>query len=230
MQELHNSTLYRLRAEYRQTGLAQDASPAIMMRDAMRKLSRRWRKKFDVLAGKLAERFASDVMKNSDASLSTALQQAGFTVPFKMTAEMNNALQATITENVNLIRSIPQQYLTQVETLVMQSVSRGRDLGTLTKELQQRYGVTRRRAAFIALDQNNKATSAMQSARQRALGIRRGRWRHSHAGKEPRISHVKADGKEFDLDKGMFIDGEWIMPGQKIRCRCGWEAILPGLE
>lgn len=90
-------------------------------------------KKFDVLAGKLAERFASDVMKNSDASLSTALQQAGFTVPFKMTAEMNNALQATITENVNLIRSIPQQYLTQVETLVMQSVSRGRDLGTLTK-------------------------------------------------------------------------------------------------
>lgn len=133
MQELHNSTLYWLRAEYRQTGLAQDASPAIMMRDAMRKLSRRWRKKFDVLAGKLAERFASDVMKNSDASLSTALQQAGFTVPFKMTAEMNNALQATITENVNLIRSIPQQYLTQVETLVMQSVSRGRDLGTLTK-------------------------------------------------------------------------------------------------
>ena len=112
----------------------------------------------------------------------------------------------------------------------LQSVSRGRDLGTLTKELQQRYGVTRRRAAFIALDQNNKATSAMQSARQRALGIRRGRWRHSHAGKEPRISHVKADGKEFDLDKGMFIDGEWIMPGQKIRCRCGWEAILPGLE
>ncbi|HAT3489119.1 TPA: phage head morphogenesis protein, partial [Serratia marcescens] len=58
MQELHNSTLYWLRAEYRQTGLAQDASPAIMMRDAMRKLSRRWRKKFDVLAGKLAERFA----------------------------------------------------------------------------------------------------------------------------------------------------------------------------
>ncbi|MEL5558942.1 phage head morphogenesis protein, partial [Serratia ureilytica] len=43
VQELHNSTLYWLRAEYRQTGLAQDASPAIMMRDAMRKLSRRWR-------------------------------------------------------------------------------------------------------------------------------------------------------------------------------------------
>ncbi|ENY4828869.1 phage head morphogenesis protein [Serratia marcescens] len=227
---MHNSTLYWLRAEYRQTGLAQDASPAIMMRDAMRKLSRRWRKKFDVLAGKLAERFASDVMKNSDASLSTALQQAGFTVPFKMTAEMNNALQATITENVNLIRSIPQQYLTQVETLVMQSVSRGRDLGTLTKELQQRYGVTRRRAAFIALDQNAKATSVMQSARQRSLGITHGIWRHSHAGKEPRQSHVKSDGKKFDLSKGLMIDGKLTFPGQEINCRCTWSAVLPGLD
>lgn len=230
MLEMHNSTLYWLQAQYHHTGLAQDASPAIMMRTAMKKLSRRWLGKFDVLAAKLAERFTSDVMKNSDASLSTALQQAGFMVPFKMTSDMNNALHATITENVNLIRSISQQYLTQVETLVMQSVSRGRDLGTLTRELQQRYGVTKRRAAFIALDQNNKATSVMQSARQRALGIRRGRWRHSHAGKEPRQSHVKADGKEFDLDKGMFLDGKWVMPGEEIGCRCTWEAVLPGLE
>ncbi|KYF05143.1 phage head morphogenesis protein, partial [Salmonella enterica subsp. enterica serovar Typhimurium] len=76
-----------------------------------------------------------------------------------------------ITENVNLIRSIPQQHLTQVETLVMQSVGRGRDLKTLTDELEKRYGITRRRAALIARDQNNKATSVMQSARQRSVGI-----------------------------------------------------------
>lgn len=227
---MHRSTLYWLRAEYRQTGLAQDASAAIMMRNAMGKLSRRWRKKFDVLAAKLAERFAVDVMNNSDASLATALQQAGFTVPFKMTAEMNNVLQATLNENVILIRAIPQHYFTQVETRVMQSVSHGRDLGTLTKALQQHYGVARRRAAFIALDQNNKATSAMQAARQRALGMTHGRWCHSHAGKVPRPSHVKADGQIFDLAKGLYLDGKWVMPGEEINCRCTWEAILPGLE
>ncbi|MDI8992978.1 hypothetical protein MJI20_27730, partial [Salmonella enterica subsp. enterica serovar Anatum] len=49
-------------------------------------------------------------------------------ISVKIISEMNTALQASITENVNLIRSIPQQHLTQVETLVMQSVSRGRDL------------------------------------------------------------------------------------------------------
>ncbi|MDI8991391.1 phage head morphogenesis protein, partial [Salmonella enterica subsp. enterica serovar Anatum] len=125
---MHNSVLYWLRAEYRKTDLAQDASPVNLMRGAMQKLARRWQKKFDEMALRLARRFAGDILKNSDASLSTALRDAGFTVPFRMTAEMNTALQASITENVNLIRSIPQQHLTQVETLVMQSVSRGRDL------------------------------------------------------------------------------------------------------
>jgi hypothetical protein len=37
---------------------------------------------------------------------------AGFTVEFKMTSQMNNALQATIAENVGLIRSIPEKYFT----------------------------------------------------------------------------------------------------------------------
>ena len=103
-----------------------------------------------------------------------------------MTTPMNNALQATITENVGLIRSIPERYFTEVEGLVMRSVARGRDLSYLTDELQKRYGITRRRAALIARDQNNKATSVMQAARQKSLGITQGIWRHSHAGKEPR--------------------------------------------
>lgn len=228
--EMHNSVLYWLRAEYRKTDLAQDASPVNLMRGAMQQLARRWQKKFDEMALRLARRFAGDVLKNSDASLSTALRDAGFTVPFRMTAEMNTALQASITENVNLIRSIPQQHLTQVETLVMQSVGRGRDLKTLTDELEKRYGITRRRVALIARDQNNKATSVMQSARQRSVGITEGIWRHSRAGKTWRPSHVKANGKRFDLRKGMFLDGKWVLPGEEINCKCGWEAVIPGLE
>jgi hypothetical protein len=45
-----------------------------------------------------------------------------------MTSQMNNALQATIAENVVLIRSIPEKYFTEVEGLVMRSVARGREL------------------------------------------------------------------------------------------------------
>lgn len=232
VREMQKSVVYWLTANYKASGaaVAMDASPAVFMRDAMRKLAKRWTKSFDSIAQKLADRFAGDALKNSDVSLHNALEMAGFTVEFKMTAPMNNALQAAITENVGLIRSIPEKYFTEVEGLVMRSVARGRDLSYLTDELQKRYGITRRRAALIARDQNNKATSVMQSARQQSLGITQGIWRHSHAGKEPRPSHVKADGKVFDLSKGMLLDGEWTMPGEEINCRCTWSPVIPGLE
>lgn len=229
---MQKSVVYWLTANYKASGaaVAMDASPAVFMRDAMRKLAKRWTKSFDDIAQKLADRFAGDAMKNSDVSLRNALDTAGFTVEFKMTAPMNNALQATISENVGLIRSIPEKYFTEVEGMVMRSVARGRDLGTLTDDLQKRYGITRRRAALIARDQNNKATSVMQAARQKSLGITQGIWRHSHAGKEPRPSHVKADGKVFDIDKGLYLEGKWVMPGEEINCRCTWSPVIPGLN
>lgn len=232
IRDMQSSVVYWLTANYKASGaaVAMDASPAVFMRDAMRKLARRWTKRFDDIAKKLADRFSNDAMKNSDVSLYNALGTAGFTVEFKMTAPMNNALQATIAENVGLIRSIPEKYFTEVEGLVMRSVARGRDLSLLTNELQKRYGITRRRAALIARDQNNKATSVMQSARQQSLGITEGIWRHSHAGKEPRPSHVKADGEKFDLSKGMYLDGKWVMPGEEINCRCTWSPVIPGIN
>ena len=232
VREMQGSVVYWLTANYKASGaaVAMDASPAVFMRDAMRKLARRWTERFDDIAKKLADRFSNDAMKNSDVSLYNALETAGFTVEFKMTAPMNNALQATITENVGLIRSIPEKYFTEVEGLVMRSVARGRDLSFLTEELQKRYGITRRRAALIARDQNAKATSVMQSARQMSLGITHGIWRHSHAGKEPRQSHVKADGKKFDLSKGMYLDDKWVMPGEEINCRCTWSPVLSFLK
>ncbi|ELZ1101181.1 TPA: phage head morphogenesis protein, partial [Escherichia coli] len=88
----------------------------------------------------------------------------------------------------------------------------------------------RRRAETIARDQNNKATAVIQSERQKKLGITKGIWRHSHAGKQPRPSHVKADGKEFDLDKGLYLDGEWVLPGEAINCRCTWSPVIPGID
>lgn len=233
VREMQKSVVYWLTANYKASGaaVAMDASPAVFMRDAMRKLAKRWEKSFDDIAQKLADRFATDAMKNTDVSLGSALKDAGFTVEFKMTSQMNNALQATISENVGLIRSIPEKYFAEVEGMVMRSVARGRDLGYLTEELQKRYGITRRRAAFIALDQNNKATSVMQIARQRSLGIEEAEWAHSGAGKEPRHSHVVAGRKKqrFRLEKGCYIDGEWIFPGQKPRCKCTHRVVIPGI-
>lgn len=231
--EMQASLVYWLKANYRATGLgemAQDDSAVTIMRAAMRKLAMRWQRRFDGIATALSRTFTDRALSNGDVSLRNAMEKAGATVKFTMTAEMNDVYQSVITEQVGLIKSIASEHLTQVEGLVMRSVQRGRDLGSLSKELESRYGVTKRRAALIARDQNNKATAVLQSARQQALGIKEGIWRHSNAGKVPRHSHVKASGKKFTLAKGMFIDDEWIMPGEKINCRCGWSPVIPGFD
>lgn len=128
------------------------------------------------------------------------------------------------------IRSIGQQYLNRVEESVWRSVNAGYDMAQLTGELRKDYGISERRAAFIARDQTNKAKAAIEKARRQELGITEAIWIHSHAGKEPRPSHVAANGKRFDVGKGMYLDGEWVQPGEEINCRCTSRSVIKGFN
>jgi uncharacterized protein with gpF-like domain len=230
--EMHDSLLYYLRAGYRSNEpevLAMDKSPARELNDRMQRLARRWQRNFDDLSPKLAKHFATSATQRSDAGMQKALRKAGFTVRFKMTPAANDILQATIQQNVELIKSIASEHLSKVQGSVMRSVQAGRDLGALTKELEEQFGVTRRRAALIARSQNAMATSAITRARQLELGLETAEWRHSGAGVHPRKSHLDANGKTYDIAKGMYLDGVWTWPGIEINCRCTARAIIKGL-
>ncbi len=234
--EMHASFVYWIKACYRanEPEMAMDATPAAELQKTIRALTRRWRKRFNDGADDLARYFAMSAKARSDAQLRAILKRMGISVKFQTTAAMRDVMRASVEQNVQLIRSIPQQYLTGVQGAVMRSVQTGRDLSQLTRELQREYGVTRKRAEFIALDQNNKATSAMQKVRQTELGITKGIWMHSHAGKEPRPTHLANDRKEFDITKGWFDPDprvrRRIMPGELIRCRCTWKPVVPGFS
>ena len=211
--------------------MAGDESPAMAMRGLMARLGRKWLGKFDTLSQELADYFAKSSLQRTDAALKSILRRGGFSVKFQMTREVNDILQATIGENVSLIKSIASQHFTEIEGLVMRSVTAGRDLKSLADGLQQRYKVTRHRAAFIARDQNNKATANINMARQTALGITEGVWRHSRGGNHPRPDHVRFSGTKFSLKKGHdFGDGFGsVLPGQAINCRCTWSPIISAL-
>jgi SPP1 gp7 family putative phage head morphogenesis protein len=227
---MNRSVEYWLTAQWKATGLANDALPASVLAAELRRLTSQWEKTFDGLGSWLGKQLVQRVQKHADTQLENSLRGKGFKVKFVQTREMQEAFAGTVQEQVGLIKSIPQQYMSEVQGLVMRSVSRGRDLAYLTKELTERFHITYRRAKFIARDQNNKATSVMQAARQMQLGITEGIWNHSHAGKHPRPSHVAANGKRFNLATGLEVEGEKIMPGEKPNCRCTWQPIIPGFE
>lgn len=234
--EMGRSLSFWLQAAYRANppALATDETPAVALRSALRRLTRQWQKNFDEAADDLAKWFAQSSSRRSDAALRSILKKGGFSVEFKLTAPVRDVLQATIAENVSLIRSIPAHYLTQVEGAVMRSVTAGRDLAALSKELQEQFGVTRRRAAFISRDQNNKSTAAITRARQVDLGITEAVWVHSGGGRHPRPTHVKAgrDRVHFDVKKGWYDSAikKWIWPGTEPNCRCVSRSVVKGFS
>lgn len=212
-----------------------DGSPANALRRAVHRMSRRWQKAFDKGAPELAKYFATKSMGATDVQLKQILKKAGFSVEFKMTDSARDAYQATIGENVGLISNIAEQHLSDIEGIVMRSITQGRDLGWLTDQLTKRYDMTKKRASFIARDQANKATATINRVRQQELGITQARWKHSGAGKHPRLSHLAAGrenggkGEIYDVAKGCLIDGEYIWPGQLPNCRCTSQSVIPGL-
>lgn len=229
IKEMSNSAEYWLQAQYRKTPpeMAEDALPVTEMAAMVKDVSRRWIAKFNAMADDIAKRFTAGSIKATDNSFQNALKDAGWAVDFKMTRAMQDVAKAAVVENVALIKSIPQQYFLEVEGIVMRGYSRGRDLQEITAELQSRYGITKRRAELIARDQSNKLNAVTTQARRQELGITEAIWQHSHGGKEPRKSHVAADGRKFEIDKGCLIDGKWILPGEEINCRCVSKSVLP---
>lgn len=210
-------------------GIAQDGiSDGLSL--ALSRLLKRWLDRLEILAPQIAESFLSQSMKHTDRAFESVLRQAGFTVNFRHTPATRKAFQAALGGNVGLIRSIAQQYLGRVESTVWRSVNAGYDMGMLAKELRKDFGISERRAAFIARDQTNKAKAVIEKARRLELGITEAIWLHSHAGKEPRPSHVAANGKKFNIAKGMYLDGKWVQPGEEINCRCSSRAIIKGFN
>lgn len=210
----------------------QDASPAVTLNAAFQRVRRNWLRRFDTLSANLAKYFATAVQDRNERVIRDQMLKAGFTVKRRISRAQNDAFQAIRAENVGLIKSIPEQHLTSVGVLLNQAVQAGGDLKVLTDGLVKQHGVTRRRAARIAHDQNRKATASLQRAKWLELGITRAKWLHSAGGKTPRPEHVAFNGKTYDVAKGHdFDNGEGIVwPGTAINCRCVSVPIIPGLD
>lgn len=189
-----------------------------------------WINSYNEVARKIASDFAMRNAQATDVGVASSLKAAGVAVKFKLTKGMKLAGQNAVAENVALIKSIPQKYLTDVQTAVWANVSKGGDLATLTGYLQKKYGIAYRRAEFIARDQNNKLKATFENQRRKELGIDEGVWQHSGGGKEPRPTHLALSGKKYKLDDGAYDSeiGHNTWPGVEPNCRCTSRAVIKG--
>ncbi len=214
-------------------GATMDASFASQTRIWLNRLKRKWNKIFSQKSGEMADKFTSQVDMNARRNLDDSLKQLSGGITIK-TPDMPEALKdkiiASTAENVSLIKSIPQQFHSRIESAALRSISQtGSGSKSLLDEIRAIGGVTEKRAQFIAVDQTRKITTAANYERMKSTGIRKAVWHHSGGSAEPRKLHQKLDGQVFDLDNPPIIDertGQRGLPGELPNCKCFWTPVV----
>jgi len=228
---MQRSIAYWLESAYRrrEDEIVGDASPARDLIAVFGANMRRWLRRWDVLADWLGRRVIEKVEDTTTTSMKEAFKAAGFTVKFDRTRNLNSVTEAYISWNVGLIKSIGREYLEDVRGIIMEGVGMGRDLGYISEQLGNRYGITKRRAKMIARDQTDKASMAIQKVRDEKFGITEGIWVHLPGQKTSRQTHVAMNGKRFKLNEGLYDSAvkRNVMPSELINCRCVYRRILP---
>ncbi|WP_338329804.1 phage minor head protein [Commensalibacter sp. Nvir] len=179
---------------------------------------------------KITEATKNFAEQNSDYVFKTYEQfkkRNSLRIDWQPSVKTRERLDEAISQNVDLIKTIPKKYLEDVKKEFSKATAKGWDMQQIHTALTERHGVTQRRAFNMAVDQQNKVINAVSNQVNKDAGIVWVKWIHRAGVKKPRHSHVMADGTIFDVRKGCFIDEEWIMPGQKINCHCFSVAVIP---
>jgi SPP1 gp7 family putative phage head morphogenesis protein len=211
---------------FKEYHLTTDASITDESKRLLNKLNSKWEKIFKDLSLGLATSFVNTVKKASARSLKTSVDKLSGKITLGTSfipKELKPKISSLIEENVNLIKSIPEQYLTSITTVVMQSITTGQGLKQLTQKIEKYHGTTSNRAKNIAKDQTNKAYNTINRERMIDAGFKKFRWIHSHGGLKPRKDHIAMNGKVYSFDRLPIIDkktGERGIPGQAINCGC----------
>jgi hypothetical protein len=157
---------------------------------------------------------------------------------------VTKSVKADLRRNVELLAGVEKKHLKKVYELALRSIVGRRDLYSFCTEMMDMHieGMTRSRAAEIGMSLANKAGAIIERERQASLGITHAKWRYANAScmKDPShpsaaevqrdAAHRAANGKRYEVSKGLFVDGKWTWPGVEEGCKCGSRSILPGSE
>lgn len=173
----------------------------------------------------LSERIAQDVSTFNRRQFGSQMEIAIGIDPFVADPSLAAQLDGFVADNVGLIKSLKADQLGRVEGIVNRGLRAGTRVETVAKELRESFGISRRRAEFIATDQVNKLNGQLTRSRQQQVGITKYRWSTSRD-ERVRPGHRDLQGTIQEWSKPPITNpktGGRAHPKQDPRCRC--EAI-----
>lgn len=187
--------------------------------------------------------YCRQLLRNISADQMRALKKAGISTAWlkqKWTVQIVRGqyvapsvaakIPKQVEANAALITKLCERSAQKVQNAIAEGISKGYNLSRLTEKINGLENMDEARAARVALDQSCKLNQFIQVENSKALGVKEGIWVHVPGQYESRASHMKMNGKKFDLKKGMYDPDveDYIQPGELPYCRCCFKAILPG--
>lgn len=235
IQSMQAETEESLKPKFKRAEIFDEDKPVGNLDDLQEKLDkikRKYTKRFANIAKEYSKTFVEKV--SQDVFRKLKLQLVKNTEVRSIRYTLNRKMRALLTsianQNVSLIKSIPQRHFARIENSVMGSIRNGHGVGKLYEEIHKNFKTTKNQAYLIAYDQTKKAYENITRMRKIDLGLNTAVWRHSAVSKIPRQSHLKADGKVFDIRKGLLIDGKYTHPKEEINCNCYEQTVISGVE
>ena len=145
---------------------------------------------------------------------------------------LEDFVELSISKNVSLISSLPEEYLKQVETIVNNGVINGERYSSIAKKINAKVGSANAKLAnrikTIARNEVQTINSQISLRRSNNLGIKKGIYMTSDD-ERVRKCHKELDGVEYDLSKGAWSKtcNKFIQPGiTDINCRCSFRPVI----
>lgn len=174
-----------------------------------------------------AERLAAQFVRTTLSSIDRQQKRSFGIDVLQDSPEIRATMQAAAIQNAKLIESIPRRYLENVSNSVLSNMRVGLLPREVAKQIEDEYGVSQRRARFIARDQTAKVNGELAKQRQVDAGYEYFRWLDGDD-ERVRASHRAIAEADVGYGKGVYRwgdlpvneRGERIQPGSDFQCRC----------
>jgi len=147
------------------------------------------------------------------------------------------SVKADLKQNIAELPDVPQRHHKAIYRAALASILKGRDLHFLTEAIraEEIVGMRHHRIAEISRLLHHKASALMHKERQLKLGVVRAVWVWSQVpcdGISPNQAqeHRTANGTEFEMAKGLYVNGKWTWPGREEGCKCISRSIIKGFS
>lgn len=177
------------------------------------------------------DRFFSDALFRVDTEFKETVK--GIAIAPKFTKEQADRIAAEYTKNMQLyIQDWTEKEIKELRERVAEKAVRGERYESLAKEIQASYGVSQRKAKFLARQETSLLMTKFKQVRYESAGVRKYKWATVHNPKDSspdehkpgnvRYYHGLLDGKVFSWENPPIVDekGNRKNPGQDCNCRC----------